>query len=331
MTFRSVLIVGAGSVGQVFGASAQRAGAKVAFFVREKHVAEVTRGFDLWRISLVHAPVAERLDGTSAITKPAQARDVAPDLVILATPANALREGWLAPLMAAAPNAVVVALFASEAELALVQKAGAAPDRVVGGQIGFIAYAAPLAGETRFAHPGTACWFPPFSPTRFSGATAARDAVVDFLHMGGLPSATTHDVAHGNALTLPVATSYLLGLECEGWNFARFFGGDTSKRAEAAALQGAAAVASSHGVSVPLGVRLAARRGFVEAMLKAGEAIVPLPLETYLGVHFTKVGAQTHLYLRELVAEAKNRRCDVGEIEALLDKRGASVPPLKSN
>ncbi|HEU4731437.1 MAG TPA: hypothetical protein VFT22_26265 [Kofleriaceae bacterium] len=112
------------------------------------------------------------------------------------------------------------------------------PRRIIDGMIGFLAYHAPLPGETRFAEPGVAYWFPP-APSPFSGERAG--ALIAALRRGKLPARR---------------------------------------------------------------VRLARR-------------VVPLDLETYLRIHFTKFGAQTRAGIQSYLDHGRTAGLSVDAIERL--------------
>ena len=79
-------------------------------------------------------------------------------------PTSALEGEWLAPLLEATGDATVVC---PQPGVHVLERVGrfVPPQQVVSGEIGFIAYQAPLPGEA--LDPGTAYYFPPLSPCRF--------------------------------------------------------------------------------------------------------------------------------------------------------------------
>lgn len=137
-----ILVVGAGSVGQVYARHFQRGGAEVAFLVKEKHAAEARRGFTMYPLrESGRAPV--RFEGFDVLT----ALDGSKwDAIVLCVSSPAIRGKWLDELAAGSGDATIVMLQPGLTDHAYVaERVGAG--RLVSGLIGFMAYAAPLPGE----------------------------------------------------------------------------------------------------------------------------------------------------------------------------------------
>jgi hypothetical protein len=296
-----VLVVGAGAVGQVYARHLQLGGAEITFYVREKYRAEVARGFDMYPLNrkakLRTEPV--RFDGVTAITAPGEIR--APyDQVWITVSSPALRGAWLPELVAATgPDATYVVLQPGLDDRKIVEAAGVVSARIVVGLISMISYHAPLPGETRFPKPGMAYYLPP-SPSLFTGERA--DAVVAALRAGQQPAKRHKDAQLASLLPGSIMMAYLVGLEASGWSFRALFRGPYAKLAARGSREAVAALAAAHGRRVPLGLRLLARRTTLRLGLWFGVKIVPLDLETYLRVHFTKVGDQTREFMASYVA-----------------------------
>src|SRR5262245_42718199 len=186
----SVLVVGAGAVGQPYARHAQLGGADVTFFVRDKYRDTVARGLDLYPLNRRASRRGEavRFDGFSVVSRADEVAARRFDHVILTVSSPALRGPWLGELIAAAGDATIVALQPGREDRDTIVAAGASPDRLVSGMITLISYAAPLPGETRFTRPGTAYWFPPMSPAPFSGPAERTAAIVALLRAGGQPA-----------------------------------------------------------------------------------------------------------------------------------------------
>ena len=129
----SVLVVGAGAVGQVFAHHLQRGGARVTFFVRDRHRAEVARGFDLVRVYAFGRRAPARLDGCDALGTAQEVARGRYDHAFLTVPSNGLRGPWLAEFVRALCDATLVATVASPDDREAVLAAGAAPERLVDG------------------------------------------------------------------------------------------------------------------------------------------------------------------------------------------------------
>lgn len=310
-----VLVVGAGAVGQVYARHYQRGGAEVTLYVRERYRAEAARGFDLYRLRRRRVE-AERLDGCAVVTTADQVAATRFDQVVLTVATPALRGSWLPALLAAAGDATIVMLQPGLDARALVLAAGAAEARLVKGLISLISYHAPLPGETRFPTPGMAYWLPPGAPCPFAGPRDRTAAVVAALRAGGFPAKVARDTGAAEAFPSAVMMPYLAALELGGWTVRGAVRAGTLADGAAAARQAIAVVRHELG-RPPLGVRLLARPRLLRAGLWFARPIIPLPLETYLEAHFTKVGDQTLEMLDAYVARGRAAGLPVDALEAL--------------
>lgn len=308
-----VLIVGAGAVGQVFGHHLALGGADVTFLVKPKYADDCRRGFTLYPLDR-KPPPAQQLAGCGVITSPHEAAATRWDHIYITVSSTALRAGsWLTELAAATGDAAIVFLQPNLDDRAFLTSV-VAPARVVDGTIGFIAYHAPLPGETRFPAPGLAYWFPP-APSPFSGARATD--VVSALRRGKLPARHVSDVTRAAPFQSAVLYAYLTALEGAGWSFSELRGGDRLKLAGRGATQALAIVAHQLGCRVPWMIRLAARPLVGRIALRLAPRIVPLDLETYLRVHFTKLADQTRAGMHSYIAHGQQAGLPVDAIEQL--------------
>lgn len=319
-----VLVIGAGAVGQVYARHAQQGGAEVTFFVREKYRDQVARGLDLYPLNRGrrHRTEPVRFEEFSVVSRVDEIAGSRFDQVYVTVSSPALRGPWLAELIAAAGDATIVALEPGREDRDTLVAAGASPDRLVSGMITLISYIAPLPGETRFAKPGMAYWFPPMSPAPFSGPAERTAAVVALLRKGGLPAKQHPDVPRAVAFPSTVLMAYLVALENAGWSF-RTLRRDHIQLGARGAREGIAIVSHSEG-RPPLGARIIARPAILRIALWLGQRAVPLPLEIYLKEHFTKVGDQTRLFMTGYIARGKQAGLPVTALEQLM----ATLPPL---
>ncbi|MCL4228387.1 MAG: ketopantoate reductase [Myxococcales bacterium] len=320
MSHPRVLVVGAGAVGQVFAHHYQRGGAEVTFLVREKYRADVARGFDLYPLNQRRRrrPGAEpvRFDGFAVVSAAAEVAARAFDQVVLTVASPALRGPWLPELVAAAGDATVVALQPGLDDRALVLAAGVPEDRLVQGMISLVSYHAPLPGETRFARPGMAYWFPPLSPSPFSGPAARTAAVVAALRAGGLPAKRHRDVPRLAGFPTAVMMPYLVALELGGWTVRGAARAGTLTVGGRGGREAVAVVRSLLG-KPPLGLGALTRPWLLRAGLWAARPLIPLPLEIYLREHFTKVGEQTSELLDGYIAKGQAAGLPVTALEEL--------------
>jgi 2-dehydropantoate 2-reductase len=318
-----VLIVGAGAVGAVYGRHLQQGGARVTFRVREAYADQVRGGVPLAQLN--RGTSIERLTGCSVITTDAEVAAHPWDAVLLAISATALRGDWRAPFLAACGASPVVLLQPGHDERALVTDA-LPPEQVGSGLISFIAYQAPLPGEERFREPCIAYWLPPLLRAPFEGAAAAELASV--LTAGGMPARVQSGVAEQEAWASVVLSCHIAVLEAAGWSLDEVRRGDWRRLAADASAEGLAITARQLGRRVPLGARLV---GPLASGLASRLApwVLPLPVEAYLQVHFTKVGDQTRAQLDGLIRSGQREGLPVTCLDRLLghlERDGAASP-----
>jgi 2-dehydropantoate 2-reductase len=313
-----VLIVGAGAVGQVFGHHLALGGAEVTFLVKPKYAEDCRRGLTLYALDRT-APRAQRFAGFGVITAPQEAASTRWDQVYLTVSSTALHAGdWLAELATATGDATVVFLQPNLGDRARLTSL-VEPRRVVDGMIGFLAYHAPLPGETRFTEPGIAYWFPP-APNPFSGERAAD--VVAALRRGKLPSRKIRDVTATAPFQSAALYAYLAALEGAHWSFRDLGRGDGLQLAGRGAAQAMAISAHELGHRVPWRIRLAARPFVIRIVLSLARRVAPLDLETYLRVHFTKLADQTRAGFASYLAHGQKAGLPTGAVEQLAGLAG---------
>jgi hypothetical protein len=290
--------------------------------VRERYAEDCRRGFTLYPLN---RPAARRTEpeiweGFGVVTSAAEVAKERWDQVYLTVSSTALRGPWLEELAAATGNATVVLLQPGlDDRVYGGQRVG--EGRLVQGMISLISYHAPLPGETRFPRPGMAYWFPPASPSPMSGPAARRDAVVAALRAGGLPARAHRDVARASAFPTAVMMPLLVALEESGWSFARAFSAEGRPRLAAAAAAGREAtsvVARTLDARAPWLLPLILRRTVLRAGLAVARRIIPLDVETYLRVHFTKVGDQTRALLASYVDHGRHLGLPTASLEAVI-------------
>lgn len=314
----NVLIVGAGAVGQVYGRHLAAGGARVTFFVRPRYVEELRGGMCLYPLNerrRDEGPV--RFEDFGLLTTYDEVGACSWDQVWLCVSSTALRAGWLDELIAAVGDATMIALQPGPEDRSFLLER-IPKERLVHGMISLISYPAPLPGED-CPEPGMAYWFPPLSPSPFSGEVGPRDEVIAALKRGGQPAASHSDVVALAGFPSAVLMSLLVGLEAEGWRFGNLARGEFLRRSIAAAREAILIVARHHGVRPPWW-RYCLSPLLVKALLAVAPWVVPLPLETYLGFHFTKVGDQTRLYMDTYAALGRTFGLPTDSLEALSEE-----------
>jgi 2-dehydropantoate 2-reductase len=302
----NVLMVGAGTVGQTYGQVLSDGGADVSFYVRPKYrerIAEGTRVFPgrgrakIWRPESVLSSV-EELAGRSF------------DQVWLTMSSTALDQPWREPFLEATGDAAVAVLQNGLGDRERVSRQiGEA--RTVSGLINLIAWNAPLPGAE--GEEGVAWITPPFAAQPLSGARAGE--LVAGLRAGGMRARVVDDAARAGMFGGAALQPMIASLELAGWRFSSW------KREMAAGARAARealdVAAALYDRPAPLGLRLAMRAPLLRAGLPIASAAFPADLETYLRVHFTKVGDQTASSMKRLVDAGRARGVDVEGLDAL--------------
>lgn len=285
-----VLLVGLGPVGCVMGHHLQRGGAEVGAFLKPAHLAEAQEGFRLRRLPRSGPPESFR---PARLADAIDALDGSEwDVVLLCVGSPALRRGeWLEQLVARCSDALIVGLQPGLDDAADVARL-AGPQRTGWGAIPFVAYAAPLPGETLDA-PEVAFWFPPGMRMPFSGDDPRLDAFIGLLNRGGLPARRVSDAAALAIEASPVLNLHMAALEHAGWRLDAIRADRSLLRLTARATREAlTAVAASRQRRPPLWRHLPFAP-LARLATRLAPRLLPFPVETYLRVHFTKVGDQT--------------------------------------
>jgi len=308
-----VAIVGGGAIGQVYGLHLLAGGAEVTYFVRERYVEALSAGTTLHALprggsrkllpTHVRADMAGLADGF--------------DQVWLCVPTTALTSGALDPALHAVARAegssLVCMLPGMQVRALLDQHVPRA--RVVDGMIGMIAYEAPLPGEQ--LPPGIAYVLPRLSPSKFSGAEPARvRAVTELLRAGGCPASAVKDARVSLALSSCLMMPMVVAMEGAGWRFAPLRKGDWLTLSAGAAREALTLTAAELGVATPW-FRPLVRRPVFSAVSYGANWVAPFDAEVYLEHHFTKVGAQTRLMMRNYLESAAERSLPSAHIAEL--------------
>jgi ketopantoate reductase len=311
------LVVGAGSVGQVFARHLSLGGAEVSFLVKEKHVAELRGGLTLYPLNRKQRKQPVRFEGFGVVTSAAEAAQSHWDQIYLSMSSTGLRAGsWLEELAPATRSGTLVSLLPGVHDGAYIA-ARIDPARIVSGLISFISYHAPLPSDTGYPEPGMAYWFPPFSPSPFSGPPALVAPVVAALKAGGMPATTADDVPRLSIYPGALFAGHIASLEAADWSFAKIRRGNYLALATQASREAMAVGAAEIGGKPPFLLRLLVRPFTVKLALIFGPLLFPFDLETYTRVHFTKVGDQMRLSLPQYIESGKRHGVGVAGLEQL--------------
>jgi hypothetical protein len=311
-----VLIVGAGAVGQVYARHLQLGGAEVGLYVREKYASQARAGLRMYPLNARKGTQAQ-LEGCEVLTTEVEVGASSWDQVWLCVSSTALRSGWLDTFLPhLGEETTLVGLQPGLDSLSYLAERFPA-ERTVMGMIGFISYQAPLEGHDSPAEPGVAYWFPPLSPSPFSGDKQRREAVVATLRAGGCPAKRVEDATLPGALGSAVLMPHLVALEHEGWSLSALRKSEVLSLASSASQQALEIVRQEAQVKPPC-IRLAVRPLVLKAILSAAPYMVPLPLEDYLRYHFMKVGDQTRFMMRRYADRGRDLGAPVDQLEALI-------------
>lgn len=311
-----VLIVGAGAVGQVYGAALHRAGWTVHYLVKPAHLAKWPDGFTLHTLTLFRAVEPFRWAPAGLWTEP-DAVEV--DLTLWTVPTPVLHTPWLPRFLEAQGDVPAVLLQPGLDELARV-RALRPGMRLTQGLIALIAYAPPLPGATGGPRDGTAVWVPFGLRCPLAGPDAG--ALARALSAGGLPASEARDLRSASAFGSAANSALVASLEAVGWRFDEVPLSATSE----AIGQALAVTEAALGMRRPLALRAAGPTALGLLRWAARRRVLPLDLETYLRVHFVKVGAQTRQHLDELVATGDAEGVPVDALRHLREALAAGQP-----
>ena len=306
-----ILLVGAGSVGQVYGHHFQQGGADVRFLVRPKYVDASASGYTLHHLhrkrcdTLTFQPT--HFGDTAAATRGGV------DAVVLCMSYAGLKGDWFEKLLHEVEDATIVSLVPGGGARAWLEERVRA-DRLVHGMITLLAYPAPLPGEE--LSPGTAFWFPPFSPAPFSGARERAQPIVDLLNRGGQPARWSGPTQPSSDLATCFLMPLLASLEVEGWSFDKLAKSPLLSLACEGGRDAMRVVCADRGGPPTLPV-WALQPRVVRGVMKAARLLAPVDIEAFFQLHFTKVGAQTRLILDEWATQATQNGMNCQKLLAL--------------
>ena len=297
-----VLVVGAGAVGQAYAYWLIRGGAEVTFLVKPKYAETMREGQRVYPLNR-SGWQGEDLGSYGVLDEMAEVAQQTWDQVWLCIASTALAEDWLAELAAAIGSATLVSFTPGLEDKARICRF-VPEEQVVLGMIPFMSFSAPLPGSKQSSEPGVAWYVPPLSPTPFSGPAERRDWAIYALERGGGKAASHVDVGRSTAAVAAVFQPYLVALELADWRFREVRQHPALKLAKQAGDQALEVVRSVHG-TVPRLPGLLNRPWVLKAVTYGGPLLPPYDLETFLKVHFSKVGAQTLAMLETWCARAE--------------------------
>lgn len=302
---KKILIVGAGAVGLVYGSQFAEAGFDVNFLIKEKYADEMAKGAILYNINRDKAcqqPLHFR--NYKTVIGWDQAANTPWDMIFLCISSVALHQGFdFDGLKSAIGNGTLVMLQPGPEDVALVKR-HIPESQVVQGMITLASYHTPMPGETT-AIPGTAYWMPPFVPTPFAGPVNRRSEVIQTFIKAKMPSKSTKDLRETSLFSTAFFMVFLTALEAAGWKFEALRKNATLVEHMLKANNEAfTAISAKHDVTAPFWAKWISP-WMVKSLLKIAPHASPFDLEMFFQVHFTKVKAQTKLFVNSYIDNAK--------------------------
>lgn len=302
-----VLFVGAGAVGAVYGYHFNQGGGETIFLVKPKHTQVLEEGIALYPSSLGGTrsqPLIWREFKT--VTTPGQAASMDIEAIVLCVSSDALYSPWLDELIKTFPDTPVVFLQPglNDREYLLTKVKAT---HLIDGNIPIVSYHAPLETEN-VPTPGFAYWVPPFQFLKFQGqphTEAVIKKLIDHFNRGGLKTKRSDQVREGEWIASIILFILVAILEIENWSFKKTERSRWLSIGAEAMKEAITAVAKLRGYPVPkFALRMIGPQS-LRVLLWATPKVVPFDFETYMKVHFTKVGTQMHEGIRQFLQIAK--------------------------
>lgn len=308
----NILIVGAGSVGQVYGRHLLKAGARVSFFVREKYADSLKKGYSVYPLNETREKLPARVTGFHVITQLTDVEAQSWNQVYLCIPSTGLKGDWLAPFMRAIRDATVISILPGLDDRNAIL-AHLPENQLVSGTVSFASYNAPLPGEA-YTEKGMAYWFFPMAPNQYSSNDRKRvNEVVSLLRKGRIPAKAVRDITRYLTFSIASTEVLIIALEMGGWTF-RGLNRELLREACRGTHEAMKVAAKRLGVRAPV-FRFLIQPLTIRFATTLLPKLMPLPFEAMLKAHYTKVRSQTHQEL--------NAYIDAGE------KLGVSVERMK--
>ncbi len=308
---REILIIGAGAVGLVYGKHFADAEHAVTFLVKEKHLAKLEKGtilYNLRKDRQLNAPIT--FSKYHLISNFEEVGQKKWDEIYLCFSSVALQnfdfEGFKQYLQ---QTSTIILLQSGFRDAAVLQK-HFDETQIVKGMITMISYYTPLPSEKTLL-PGVAYWIPPLLTTPFSGSTERVKAIVQTFKESKIAAASTQNVQIQALYPSAFLGTFLTVLEANDWKF------DKLKKNTTALTALKHAVAELFGIleqnfqiKIPLIFKVIPQPFVVKLLLWLAPKVMPMDIETYLEAHFTKVNAQTQLYMQHYLELAKDKRLE---------------------
>ena len=309
----NVLMVGAGSVGKIYGYFLSKAGVRVSFLVKEKYVEACKAGFNLYSLNEKNS-VPIFWNTFQTLSKIEDVSKQPWDFIILAFASTSLTDDWLNIFIPAIHNTPLLSLQPGLNDQEHLLKFIPA-HQLINGTIPIISYEAPLPGE-KLLTPGTAFWFPPKSAGTFSGSNPNLDSLLDAFRRANFPIKKVDDAKKQNLLAAPVLMLFIAALKRSHWSFQELKRSPFLNLACDAVSETVQIHAARVG-GMPPAMQKIIKPTFLRVFMTIAPHFAPFDLEKYLEIHFSKVGDQMQQGLIDYIEYGKKAGLPTAKLEAL--------------
>jgi hypothetical protein len=312
-----VLVVGAGAVGQVYGYYFHLGGCEVTFLVREKYQEEVAQGMTFFHLNKGKNPDPIFFKKYSVISNMPDIQKTNWDLVLITLPSDALYTPWLGEFASQVNRtASIISLQPGTYDRGEICKYFSS-EKVISGMITLIAFSTPLDNEGPQTK-GMAYWFPPVMKAFFDGEKIQLDKIVTTLKKGGFPATKKSFLKNPSEMIFASTflTLFIRILEINDWKLNSFNRPEVSTSLKVSTQEAFKVISNKFSVKIPWIPSLLSPFLF-SLVIRLSLWLMPFDLETYLKIHFTKVGVQMKRNRLELLNEAQGLKLSIPMLEKL--------------
>lgn len=321
---KHILIVGAGAVGQVYGYQFAQAGNQVSFLVKEKYQQQLAKGLTLYHLNRdkhKKRPIQFRefaiLTDWQQVKAKAQTQPW--DQIYFCISSTAFMNFDFSGLQQAlSPDTTVVILQSGPKDFELAAQ-HVPESQLVQGMITLVSYSAPLPGEPgeQLIQPGIAYWLPPIAATPFAGNPSRRTDIVNTFKRANMNANSNPKLREMAPYPTAALMAFLTALEASDWQFDRLKANKPLQREMLKAQQQAFQALSKDTQTKPPIWHHLIKAWLLNLLFGLAPKVVPLDLESFFKVHFTKVKDQTKLYMDTYIKAAESHGITATELVAL--------------
>lgn len=295
---KEILIIGAGSVGLVFGYYLAKAGFSVTFYIKEKYKSELDKGtflYNLRKDKKLKSPI--HFKEFSTITSFGEVGSKDWSQIYFCVSSTALHAFDFTSFNANINgNPSIIKLQPGIEDLELLQNKYP-KERIIEGMISLISYPCPLPTE-KVSQAGTAFWFPPLSPIPFSGDKKRKAEIINTFKTAGISASSTKDVFMDALFPSAFLSGLVSSLELADWKFSKLKNSkDLLNGFKELNNEIFEVLEQQYSIKTPIVMRLINRGWVFKLLIALAPRLVPFDLETYLKVHFSKVKDQSIFHL----------------------------------